>query len=463
MLDGTTAEIKPREALRINPAKTCQPIGAMYAALGIQGCMPHSHGSQGCCAYHRSHLTRHFKEPVVATTSSFTEGASVFGGLANMTQALANIFTIYNPKIVAVHTTCLSEVIGDDIPMMIKKATEEGIIPNGKVVIHANTPSFVGSHVTGFANMVGGMVRYLAESTGKTEAQLKADPQLNIIPGFIDPADMRELKRIVAEMEVKTVMFPDTSGVLDLPQDGRYQMFPSGGATIEQIKSSGDSVGTIALGHFASHPAAIKLDEKCHVPCALLELPYGLTNTDRFIHALRNHGGVDVPGTVGEERGRLLDAMGDMHQYFHGKRVALVGDPDHVIALTQFLVELDMKPVYVITGSPGNHFEERVNEILGDQAKDAIVKQNTDLFALHQWIKNQPVDLLIGNTYSKYIARTENLPFVRFGFPLLDRMGHRYFPSVGYTGALRLMEKMNDALLDYKDRECPEETFELVQ
>ncbi len=99
----------------------------------------------------------------------------MFGGLANMTQALQNIFTIYNPKIVAVHTTCLSEVIGDDIPMMIKKATEEGIIPAGKYVIHANTPSFVGSHVTGFASMVTGMVKYLAESSGKTEAQLKDD------------------------------------------------------------------------------------------------------------------------------------------------------------------------------------------------------------------------------------------------------------------------------------------------
>ena len=226
MLNGTTAEIKPREALRINPAKTCQPIGAMYAALGIHGCMPHSHGSHGCCSYHRSHLTRHFKEPVVATTSSFTEGASVFGGLANMTQALSNIFTIYNPKIVAVHTTCLSEVIGDDIPMMIKKAKEEKIIPEGKYVIHANTPSFVGSHVTGFASMVTGMVKYLAESSGTTAEQL------NVIPGFIDPADMRELKRIVEEMGVKTVMFPDTSGVLDLPQDGQYRMFPSGGATI---------------------------------------------------------------------------------------------------------------------------------------------------------------------------------------------------------------------------------------
>ena len=146
MLEGTTAEIKPREALRINPAKTCQPIGAMYAALGIHGCMPHSHGSQGCCAI----------------------------------QALSNIFTIYDPEIVAVHTTCLSEVIGDDIPMMIKKATEDGTIPKDKYVIHANTPSFVGSHITGFANMTTAMVRYLAERHGHRPFQL------NLIPGWTD-------------------------------------------------------------------------------------------------------------------------------------------------------------------------------------------------------------------------------------------------------------------------------------
>ena len=79
LLRHTTPEIKERSALTVNPAKTCQPIGAMYAALGVRGCMPHSHGSQGCCAYHRSTLTRHYKEPIVAGTSSFREGSSVFG------------------------------------------------------------------------------------------------------------------------------------------------------------------------------------------------------------------------------------------------------------------------------------------------------------------------------------------------------------------------------------------------
>ena len=37
LLRHTPKEINERKALTVNPAKTCQPIGAMYAALGIHG------------------------------------------------------------------------------------------------------------------------------------------------------------------------------------------------------------------------------------------------------------------------------------------------------------------------------------------------------------------------------------------------------------------------------------------
>lgn len=393
----------------------------------------------------------------MATTSSFTEGASVFGGMANLTQALRNIFTIYNPEIVAVHTTCLSEVIGDDIPTIIRKSKEDGSIPEGKLVIHANTPSFVGSHVYGFSNMVLGIVNYLCEKTGTTLNQV------NIIPGFVEPADMGEIKRLAKEMGVNTVMFPDTSNVLDGPLTGEYKMYPEGGATVAQIKSAGDSIATIALGHFASHVPASAIEQKCSVPACFLELPIGVENTDRFLSALAGYAGVSVPASVELERGRLVDLMSDLHQYFHGKRVAISGDPDQVIAMTKFLLELEMKPVYCITGSPGNQFEKRMHEILDAKVPEAKIKMNADLFELHQWMKNEPVDLMIGTTYSKYIARVENVPFVRFGFPILDRASHRFYPSVGYMGAINLVNKMLDAILDKKDRECAEEWFELVQ
>ncbi|MFX9521738.1 nitrogenase component 1, partial [Acinetobacter baumannii] len=77
-----------REAVVINPTKACQPIGAMFAAQGFEGTLPFVHGSQGCVAYYRTHLTRHFKEPNSAVSSSMTEDAAVFGGLNNMIDGL---------------------------------------------------------------------------------------------------------------------------------------------------------------------------------------------------------------------------------------------------------------------------------------------------------------------------------------------------------------------------------------
>ncbi|OHD05379.1 MAG: nitrogenase molybdenum-iron protein subunit beta [Spirochaetes bacterium GWD1_27_9] len=456
LLRHTPKEIKEREALVVNPAKTCQPIGAMYAALGIHGCLPHSHGSQGCCSYHRSTLTRHYKEPIMAGTSSFTEGASVFGGQANLLEAIHNIFTIYNPDVIAVHTTCLSETIGDDIHQIANKAREEGKIPKGKFVIHASTPSYVGSHVTGFANMTKGMVEYFAEKNG---TKLN---QLNIIPGFVEPSDMREIKRIANAMGVKIVMFPDTSGVVDTPQTGKFNMFPKGGVTINELKSTGNSFATIALGQLASGPAAKLLDSKFKIQCEIHSLPIGLTATDRFIDSLRKLGGVSVPDSISDERGRLIDAIADMHQYLYGKKVALVGDPDQLVSLTEFLVTLDMKPVHIVTGTPGQKFESRIKEIVKDKVPNVNVKASGDMFLLHQWIKNEKVDLIMGNTYCKYIARDEDIPYIRFGFPIMDRIGHSYFPTVGYMGSLRLVEKILDALMDRKDRDSKEESFELV-
>lgn len=459
LLRHTKTEIQEREALTINPAKTCQPIGAMYAALGIHNCLPHSHGSQGCCAYHRSTLTRHYKEQVLSGTSSFTEGAAVFGGQANLVQAIDNIFTLYNPDIIAVHTTCLSETIGDDIPQIISKAREEGKIPPGKVVIHTNTPSYVGSHVTGFANMVSSMVNYLAEP-----CESRRVDRANIIPGWIDPADMRELKRIIDAMGIKYIMFPDTSGVLDTPLVGERHYFPDGGVTVEALRQTGSSKLTIGLGINTSLSTARLLETKRKVPYESLDLPLGLEATDRFIDTMARRFHVDVPNAINEERGRLLNMISNLHQYTYGKRVALWGDPDHLVSLAQFLVLLNMRPIYIVTGTPGNHFEDRIATVLRGTVPEVKVLQGpgADMFRLHQWIKNEGVDLLIGNTYGKYIARDENIPLVRLGFPILDRVGHQYFPIVGYRGAMRLIEMILNAFLEKKDRECAEESFELV-
>lgn len=456
MLDLTPTTSPERTALKINPAKTCQPVGAMYAALGVHGCLPHSHGSQGCCAYHRSMLTRHFKEPVMASTSSFTEGSSVFGGMANLQQAFQTMFAMYDPEVVAVHTTCLSETIGDDIPTIIAKSREEGKIPEGKVVVHCNTPSYQGSHVTGFASMVAGFVKYLAASTGRRSEAV------NLIPGWVEPSDMAELKRYLAAFKLPGIMLPDTSSVLDAPATGKHAFYPKGGTTVPQITAMGDSRHTIALGSWASEAAAVLLGKQCEVPYEVLDLPIGLAATDRFVSALARLSGTAVPEAIEDERGRLVDVISDMHQYLAGRKVAIWGDPDQVISLTEFCRDMDMKPVHVLTGGHGQAFEGRIRTILADSVPNANVKAQGDLFQMHQWIKQERVDLMIGTTYGKFIGRAEDIPLVRFGWPILDRVGHSYFANVGYTGSLRLATQIISAIQERQDRDAPDHAYELV-
>ena len=445
--------IREREALVVNPAKTCQPIGAMYAALGINGCLPHSHGSQGCCSYHRMHLTKHFRDPIVASTSSFTEGTSVFGGKANLKTSVKNIFKIYNPKVIAVNTTCLSETIGDDLLSIIADIK----IPEGKTIIHASTPSYVGSHVTGFANMLKGMIKCLAEK----EEDYVSD-KINIIPGFLNPGDMREIKKITKLMDIPFTILPDTSGVVDSPMTGKYEMYPDGGTTVEEIKDSGNAKATIALGSFASSEGAYELERKCDVDPYILKTPIGVQATDEFIMQLSKITGNEVPAALELERGQLVDIMTDTHFHFHGKRAAIFGDPDLVISLTEFALSLGIIPAYVLTGTPGKSFEKEVNDMLEKAGVEGKVKAAADLLTLHEWIKDEAVDLMIANTYGKYIAKEEDIPLVRVGFPVLDRSVHSYLPIVGYLGGMRLVEMISNALLDKEDRDTDLEDMELV-
>ena len=156
--------------------------------------------------------------------------------------------------------------------------------------------------------------------------------------------------------------------------------------------------------------------------------------------------------------------MLDANPYFYGKKVAVYGDPDTVLGLTRFCLELGMTPSYVLTGTPGDAFVRLATALFKEYGKESQCQAFAakDLFDLHQFIKEEPVDLLLGNSHGKQIAKAENIPLVRAGFPVLDRYGHASLPMVGYRGAFQLATRIADTLMEEFDRNCADEDMDLI-
>ena len=75
---------------------------------------------------------------------------------------LYEVITKYEPEVIGVATTCLTETIGDDVPMILKEFhTEFSDLPL-PAVVHVSTPSYSGTHMEGFHGAVRALADQLA-------------------------------------------------------------------------------------------------------------------------------------------------------------------------------------------------------------------------------------------------------------------------------------------------------------
>jgi nitrogenase molybdenum-iron protein beta chain len=437
-----------REALVINPAKACQPLGAVFAAAGFERTMSFVHGSQGCVAYYRSHLSRHFKEPCSAVSSSMTEDAAVFGGLNNMVDGLSNCYSLYGPKMIAVSTTCMAEVIGDDLQSFIQTAKEKKSVPADFDVPFAHTPAFVGSHVDGYDVMVKGVLENFWKG-----AERKPGTKINIVPGFdgFCVGNNRELKRLLDMMGVEYTILGDASDQFDTPSDGEFRMY-DGGTKLDDVKAALDAKATISLQHWNTRKTLDYAASFGH-QTASFNYPLGVRGTDEMLMKISELSGKAIPEAIRMERGRLIDAMADSQSYLHGKKYAIFGDPDFVTAMARFVMETGGEPVHLLATNGTKHWEAELRPILDASpfGKGAKIWAGKDLWALRSLLLTEPVDMLIGSSYGKYLERDTGTPLLRLTFPIFDRHHHHRFPLWGYQGALRVLTAILDKVFDKLD------------
>ncbi len=450
-----------REALTVNPAKACQPLGAVLCALGFEKTLPYVHGSQGCVAYFRTYFNRHFKEPVACVSDSMTEDAAVFGGQKNMFDGLENAKALYKPDMIAVSTTCMAEVIGDDLNAFIANSKKEGHVPDEFPVPFAHTPSFVGSHTTGWDNMFEGILRYFTLNHMDDKA-VGSNGKINIVPGFETYlGNFRVLRRMLEEMDVEYTLLSDPSEVLDTPADGHYEMY-AGGTTQDEVKDAPNAIDTLLLQPWQLVKTRKYVKDTWNQPASAIEIPMGLEGTDEFLMKVSELTGKPIPASLTKERGRLVDMMTDSHAWLHGKKFALYGDADFVLGMTRFLLELGAEPTHILCNHANKRWKKRVEEVLASSpyGVNGTVYTGADLWHMRSLVFTDKPDFLIGNSYGKFIQRDTlhkgkefEVPLIRLGFPIFDRHHMHRDTTLGYEGAMYILKTLVNAVLERLDEE----------
>lgn len=452
------AEVKlvkrEREGI-INPMYDCQPAGAQYAGIGVKDCIPLVHGGQGCTMFVRLLFAQHFKENFDVASTSLHEESAVFGGAKRVEEGVLVLARRYPElRLIPIITTCSTEVIGDDIEGTINVCNRAlaAEFPERKIYLApVHTPSFKGSHVTGYAECVKSMFKTITEVHGKGQPSGK----LNVFPGWVNPGDVVLLKGYFKEMGVDATVFMDTED-FDSPMLPNKSIETHGRTTVEDIADSANALGTLALARYEGATTGEYLEKTFAVPNSLVNTPYGIKNTDDMLRKIAEITGKEIPESLVRERGIALDALADLaHMFFANKKVAIFGHPDLVLGLAQFCLEVELEPVLLLIGDDqGTKYKKdpRLQELKDAAHFDMEIVHNADLWELEKRINDGlQLDLIMGHSKGRYVAIEANIPMVRVGFPTFDRAGLYRKPSIGYQGAMELGEMIANAMFAHME------------
>ncbi len=434
-----------------NACKLCEPLGACLVFRGIEGAIPFLHGSQGCATYIRRYLIGHFREPMDIASSSFDEESAIFGGKTNLHRGLKNVIDQYQPSVIGIASTCLSETIGDDVPMMIRQFQKEMGDTELPLIISASTPSYRGTHMEGFHEATRSVVENLCSEKSED------GDFINLFPGIFSPADLRYLKEVLRDYGMTAAMMPDYSDTLDGPALAEYTPIPDGGTPIDTIRQMPNARASIAFGPTVAEGrrGSAFLQSRFGVEEMLLDYPMGIEATDAFFEKLSAISGRPMPEYHARERGRLIDSYVDGHKYLFGRRAVVYGEEDLVIGMAAFLGEIGVLPVLCASGGKSGKMEATIARILPDKMQHIKVLQGVDFADIGEEARLAQADLLLGGSKGYTIAREMQIPLIRVGFPIHDRIGSQRVLHIGYRGAQQLFDRLVNTLLEIKQEASP--------
>jgi nitrogenase molybdenum-iron protein NifN len=431
-----------KKSCAVNPLKMSQPLGAAYAFMGLAGCMPVMHGSQGCTSFGLVLLVRHFKEAIPLQTTAMNEATTIMGGIDNLEKAILNIRQRARPALIAICSTGLTETKGDDVEGFLTLIRGRHPELADTALVYVSTPDYVGAFQDGWAAAVQALVRQLARP-----GEPRVAGRVAVLPGaHLSPGDLEELRELIEAFGLEPVFAPDVSGSLDghIPDD--WLGTTLGGTPLAALQGLGSATHCLAIGE-QMRGAAEQLKSQCGVGYTLFDRLTGLAATDAFVMALARLSGRPVPAKIRRQRSQLVDAMLDGHFHFGHQKVAIAAEPDLLWAAAQTLAEMGTEIAVAVTTTRSPLLERL-------PCAEVLIGDLEDFERLAQ---AAGCDLLITHSHGRQAAERLGKPLLRLGIPTFDRIGNAHVCHVGYRGTRQFIYTVGNLLIEQIPHHGPQD------
>lgn len=414
--------IKRKKALSVSPLKVSQTVGGALAFLGMEGAVPLMHGAQGCTAFGKVFLVRHFREPIPLQTTAMDQVSAVMGADPSVVEALATIAQKSSPKLIGVVSTGLAETQGCHLSRAVDNFRQQHPEYSETPVVALNTPDYTGCLESGFAAAVEAMIRTLTPEQPGTR-----QPYVNVLASvMLTPGDIEELEELIESFGLIPRVVPNLSGSLGGHLDSSTNFCPTttGGTSVSAIRDLGHARLTIAVGR-SMYKAAKLLEKRTGVPTCFVPHLHTLPKVDVIIHELLHVSERDVPPPrLLRSRDQLRDALLDTHFSLGMRKVGVASDPDLLFALTELIHSVGGQVVAAVAPYRG----PAVNEM---PTQSVFIG---DLEDLEREAINEGVEFLMGSSHAAELSHRLSRPLVRVGFPLFDCIGRYRKRWIGYRG-----------------------------
>ena len=373
----------------------------------------------------------------------------VFGGVDRLTEQVQNSLKIMEGDLYFVLTSCVTEIIGDDVRAVVSPLTSQGA-----PVVYAETAGFKGNSYHGYDLVLESLFKnYIRPSKKKIKGQVN----LWGIPPAFDPfwrGNLLELRRLLHSLGLKVNTFFTSEDNLEL------------------IQRAGSAELNIVVSEVFGGQSAIFASELHKIPYISSQLPIGPAASSAFLRQVAEACSIDpkiAEGVITEENKRfykflepLTDSFNDMDLQ---RYAVVVGDANYAVGITRFLADdLGWLPEVTAITDVLTEAQERklVASLSSLEAKvypkiifspdTSIIRQEVNSHWQARSKKVGPYSnppnpaFVVGSSLERELAKDINAPHLSVSFPVSNRL----ILDRGYTGfhgGLRLIEDLIGSII----------------